>query len=262
MDGYIQKQLLPGARHTLARTDATGSWIDDGAYELYIAPCRGDENGYLIVYAHGNMETLRDSAPTLDEIARRTGSVVCGVEYPGYGEHAGMPCTPEGCNDALRYAIRIMAFPPENTIVMGRSIGTGPATEIAHEIGAAGLILLSPFLSLSELLSWHGAPRGYFRGVIRGVLSSMLARRLSRTWNTRETLREYGGGTLLIHGAEDDLIPAEHSNVLYGDNGGRGKMLYILEGLGHNDHGLWDPVLRNCVRFAMRTRELRAHTNE
>ena len=45
-----------------------------------------------------------------------------------------------------------IGFDMQNIMVMGRSIGSGPALHIASLYAVGGLVLLSPFLSICEVV--------------------------------------------------------------------------------------------------------------
>jgi predicted alpha/beta hydrolase family esterase len=60
----------------------------------------------------------------------------------------------ENSSVVIKYLINEIGFSEKNVYVIGRSIGTGPATHVASlfkKIG--GLILISPFSSIKEVAS-------------------------------------------------------------------------------------------------------------
>jgi abhydrolase domain-containing protein 17 len=89
-------------------------------------------------------------------------------------------------------------------IVWGRSIGTGPATEIAalyseQNKPLGGLILQSPYLSIKSLA----------KTLVGSVVGSMILNR----FNNRKRIKQCKSPVLVIHGEEDQLIPLEHAKV-------------------------------------------------
>ena len=58
-------------------------------------------------------------------------------------------------NDAetvFDYLVNRIGFDSKNVLIMGRSIGSGPATFLAKKKNAGGLILMSPFTSLRDVV--------------------------------------------------------------------------------------------------------------
>lgn len=73
------------------------------------------------------------------------------VEYPGYSIYKADKNATVVLEDSLvvfDYLTEILKIHPENIIVFGRSIGTGPATYLASQRKPSSLILMSPFTSL------------------------------------------------------------------------------------------------------------------
>ena len=112
-----------------------------------------------IMYLHGNAEDLGLSHDLLKAFRDFLNVHVLGVEYPGYGPVPGNPCE-GGVNRHTRAAFNFLTqklrIPPQRIIVFGRSIGTGPATNLVSILHkqrkqAAALILQSPYRSIKTL---------------------------------------------------------------------------------------------------------------
>lgn len=81
------------------------------------------------------------------------------MEYPSYGVYQG-PSPDEEliCKDALllhTFLTESLGFKPENVILVGRSMGSGPATFLASERKIKLLILISPFKSIKSVAKDH-----------------------------------------------------------------------------------------------------------
>lgn len=76
------------------------------------------------------------------------------MEYPGYSVYDGT-CSAEkieyDCLGLIRYLMKI-GFSLSNMFVIGRSIGTGPALFLCQSYKVSGLMLISPFLSITTLI--------------------------------------------------------------------------------------------------------------
>ena len=96
----------------------------------------------------------------MNYIRRRACLNVLGVEYPGYGINWDKGICSE--NLMVRDAKAVLEFVNcelkidyANILIMGRSIGTGVAAQLAKSMqmqGPALLILAQPFISINELL--------------------------------------------------------------------------------------------------------------
>lgn len=61
---------------------------------------------------------------------------IIAVEYPGYGVYLGNANEESVLNDAdrvMNYITKVLEWKTQDVIVMGRSIGTGPATYLASK---------------------------------------------------------------------------------------------------------------------------------
>ena len=112
-------------------------------------PSQGLRRGKkAIIRCHGNAEDALSTLDMLEPLAE-AGYTVASVDYPGYGLSDGSP-DEEGCYRNVHrlydWLIEKRGFKPENIIINGFSIGTGPATELAatRPCGAVSSILLHP----------------------------------------------------------------------------------------------------------------------
>jgi pimeloyl-ACP methyl ester carboxylesterase len=77
-------------------------------------------------------------------------------DYRGYGQSAGHPSADALLQDARRIHDHLVAtMAPERVVAVGLSIGAGPAAHLASRRSIAGLILVTPFDSLSALAREH-----------------------------------------------------------------------------------------------------------
>ena len=113
-------------------------------------PSQGLRRGKkAIIRCHGNAEDAEGTLWALRNLIF-DGYTVASVDYPGYGLSDGSP-DEEGCYRNVHrlydWLVEKRGFKPEDIIVNGFSIGTGPATELAATRPCGGLILEAPFLS-------------------------------------------------------------------------------------------------------------------
>ena len=178
----------------------TRGYVDIGTNGVKVAAIvYGPEHGKkAIIRCHGNAE---DALSTLDmlELIAEAGYTVASVDYPGYGLSDGSP-DEEGCYRNVHrlydWLIEKRGFKPEEIIIDGFSIGTGPATELAATRPCGGLILEAPFLS---------APRVVTRVRILPVDPFPNLKRIG----------DVKCRVLMIHGTSDRVIPYSQGQALF-----------------------------------------------
>lgn len=170
-------------------------------------------NPLVILYSHGNAENLGVCCDVVELLARRVGVSVVVYDYCGYGysgyvnskkqfeptEHsvyADADCIYNEMIGKLNYA-------PEQILLMGRSLGGGPACYLAekHHDSIAGLILQSTFTSCLEVPSSFWLPR--------------CLPWLDLFVNVKRIKNILGCPILLIHGTRDSVVPLRCSLKLF-----------------------------------------------
>lgn len=109
--------------------------------------------GYWILQLHGNA----DSAFSADQIRhcealRRAGFSALNIDYRGFGLTAGVASEASMYADAEAGlgAILQRGVPPERIIVLGHSLGSGPAVVLATRHPIAALVLFGAFTSIPD----------------------------------------------------------------------------------------------------------------
>jgi fermentation-respiration switch protein FrsA (DUF1100 family) len=172
---------------------------------------------FTVWFFHGNAEDLGDLEPSLLAL-RDAGFAVFASEYPGYGGTGGRP-TEEGIYAAARVAREHLrgplGVPAERTILYGRSLGGGPAVQLATEERLGGLVLHSAFTSVYRVVTqWRILPADLFEN----------ERKMARVTCP----------VLVMHGREDEVIPWSHGVALLAAAPGQKRSLWV-PGAGHND---------------------------
>lgn len=172
---------------------------------------------FTILYSHGNAEDLGDDLPILRALHDR-GFAVLAYDYRGYGLSTGRPSERNAYADedaAYAWLTREMAVPPGRIIVHGRSLGGGPAAELASRERVAGLVLESTFTSAHSVSSLGRLfPFDRFRSGHR--------------------LADVRSPVLVIHGTADEVIPIAVGRRLF-ELAREPKQALWVDGAGHND---------------------------
>ncbi len=169
-----------------------------------------------VFYFHGNAEDLGDCLPVLKQL-QSAGFAVLAFDYRGYGRSTGQPEEGNVYADTkvvLAHAKVNFGVTSERLLVVGRSLGGGPAVELAMREPVAGLILVSAFQSVARM-----AP---------GVkLAPDRFDNLTKIVHVRAPI-------LIIHGTADEVVPFAQGQALFAA-ASEPKRAVWLEGVKHNN---------------------------
>jgi hypothetical protein len=171
---------------------------------------------YTLVYFHGARVNLTGSVYRLRGF-RNAGFNVLAIDYRGYGRSAPLLPSEESVYEDAEAAWNWLdSRVPDRSrrILYGHSLGGPIAAEVAlRGGGAAALVLESAFTSLPEV--------------------TMLGGLLEQRMDLLDKLRRLDLPVLVVHGAEDKLVPPEMAQRLY--DAARGpKRLIMVEGAAHS----------------------------
>lgn len=181
-----------------------------------------------ILYFHGNGETVADYewvAPLYLE----KGINLFVVDYRGYGGSDGEPTFTNVMSDARAVLLALRQVLADQGLssslfVMGRSIGSIPACEVAlhHQGDLCGLIIES---GAANNFRYRWAEHRPSRDDVIGDDGIFL---------NKVKLRSVTIPTLIIHGRRDSIVPFSEGEELYTNAAAVDKRLLALPG-GHND---------------------------
>lgn len=166
---------------------------------------------------HGNAEDLGDIEPWLRQL-HAAGFAVFAFDYPGYGHSAGQPAEASlyaAARVARAYLRDVLRVSPAQTLLYGRSLGSGPAVQMATEERVGGLIVQSGFMSAFRVMTrWPLLPFDQFTNLNKmpGVQCPVL----------------------VMHGQADEVISFPHGEALF-RAAPNPKLKCWVPGAGHNN---------------------------
>jgi hypothetical protein len=183
-----------------------------------------------ILYFHGNAGSLGDRREFIGKLQRAPANVLA-VDYRGYGRSEGSPDEAGLYRDAQAAWDWLAArTPPERIVILGKSLGGGPACELASRVDCGGLVLQSTFTSARDM-----APL---------VMPLFPASWFMRTrYDNLAKVAKIGCPKLFIHSRSDEIIPFAMAERLFGAAAEPKEAAWFDAG-GHNT--LW---LRNAQEY-------------
>lgn len=198
---------------------------DDGV-ELHGWYFAQEEAEYHILYFHGNGENVAYNGPLGEFLRQHLGASLLMFDYRGYGKSDGKP-NERGLLADSRAARKWLAdrenIPPEEVILMGRSLGGGPATQLAVDDGARALLLQSTFTSLPDLAAIH-----YPWLPVRLVMRNR--------FDTLSIIEQYEGPLFMSHSVDDEVIPYQFGKKLFDEaTAAEPSQFFEIHHIGHNE---------------------------
>ncbi len=147
------------------------------------------------------------------------------VEYPGYANDPVHSPSRSGVLSAMKNAMEFVKSQGLSVeVVAGTSIGSAPASRylLLSEEKPKRVILIAPFARLSD--TWRFPLRffGSWYLTLRG-----------EEYNNISALEGYKGALLVVHGAEDGLVPFWSGRELYDSSKASPKIFLSVTGVGH-----------------------------
>jgi pimeloyl-ACP methyl ester carboxylesterase len=201
------------------------------ADNVHIGACFhvADKEAPTILFFHGNGEIVSDY-DDLGPLYTRLGINFFVVDYRGYGWSTGSPTVSAMMADSHRILDFVTQWCRDHEFtgsltVMGRSLGSAPAIELAtaRSPEVENLIVESGFASTESLLRVLGIDPA-----ARGI-------HMPAKLDNQEKIRQWTGPVLIIHGERDQLIPFSHGQTLFSACPSSEKKRLTIAGAGHND---------------------------
>lgn len=196
-----QRKLIYYPQYTDARAG-------DPPPDLSLPTAAGVQRGWVlapgqrdaVIYFGGNAERVQDNRD--DFQAQLPGRTVYLLPYRGYGGNPGTPSQQALVGDGLAlYDLVRKRHPQGDIAVMGRSLGSGVASQVAAHRPVHALVLITPFDSLAAVAASHyrWLP---VRWLVRDRYDSLAA------------LQGFQGQVLILRAGRDAVVPPANTDQL------------------------------------------------
>jgi alpha-beta hydrolase superfamily lysophospholipase len=182
--------------------------------------------GYWVLHLHGNAESAFSRSQLEHcEILRRAGFSVMDIDYRGFGLSPGSASETamEGDAEAAFAALLERGVPQERIIVLGHSLGSGPAVLLAMRHRPAALVLFGAFTSIADAAAdrYPLLPVRYFTSV---------------RFDSLARIGQVHVPVIVVHSRADTVIPYSHALRLYAAAGDP-KRLVSLDAPADDEFG-------------------------
>lgn len=179
---------------------------------------RPAEGPKAVVYFGGNAEDVSASLPLLDLAFPEHALYL--LHYRGFAGSSGTPSEAALVADALALADQVAAL-HSDVVVIGRSLGSAVAIQVASQRPVRQLVLVTPFDSLQELAALH-FPYFPVRWLLRDKYES---------WRHAAQIT---APTLLIAAEHDEIVPVASTKQLLSSFTPGVARMEVIAGVGHN----------------------------
>ena len=180
--------------------------------------------GKAILYLHGNDEDIFESRESLKPFVPPSCNLAL-VAYPGYGLSFGEP-SERRCYDSAHelydWVRGELGYRPEDILIVGYSLGSSVALELAQTCASRAVLLLAPLYCGSQMLTDRHPGEPIPAPPEHGPFPSS------------EMILNVASPVAVIHGDKDETCPCELGRALYGlapDKAG----FTLVPGAGHCD---------------------------
>ena len=161
-------------------------------------------DGPTVLFCHGNAGNISHRLETAEYLVSLGANVLL-FDYRGYGKSTGHPTESGLYVDAqtcFDWLVNEKDIPPENIVLMGRSLGGAVAVELATSNDCRGLIVESSFTSVPDMaqIVYPWLP---IKFIVRHKFASI------------DKIAEVKMPVLVLHSKADEMIPYAMGQRLY-----------------------------------------------
>jgi fermentation-respiration switch protein FrsA (DUF1100 family) len=217
--------------------DVTIALPDAAPIHAWWLPPRDPAAGAVLL-AHGNGGNLSHRGQFAADLRHTLGAGVLMFDYPGYGKSEGKP------SEAACYAAAEAAYdwltteakiPGNRIVLLGESLGGGPAVELATRHEHRALVLLFTFTSLPAVAKFHypWLPTHSF---------------MKYRFDNLAKIGQCRRPVFIAHGTADTVVPYSHGEALFAA-ANEPKEFLRVDGAGHGYAEVGPHLLAPLAKF-------------
>lgn len=185
-----------------------------------------DKDKDIIIFLHGNAGNLENRVDKLTQLAKMGYGFIIPA-WRGFGKSEGFPRKEGLIIDAetvITYLKQNAYNLRDQVIMIGESLGTGVATEIAVKYRFKGLFLITPYTSIVDRAGeiYPYLPTQYLTIDNFKVLAN---------------ISKINQPLFIIHGTDDNVIPYQHAEKIFA-KAKEPKKIIIYPGVNHNNYNV------------------------
>ena len=191
------------------------------------------KNYKTILFFHGNAGDLSNRIHKLNKLNKLDVNILL-ISWRGFSGNSGRPTEKNLYQDGKKSVQWLNDYGVENKdiVLYGESLGTGVATELGQDNSFAGVILESPFTSITE------AAKIYYPYLPIDLL-------IKDRYDSLQKIKNINTPILIMHGKKDDVVPFKMGVELF-DKANQPKFSYFSE---NDDHMMeFNDQLMNSIR--------------
>ena len=197
---------------------------------------KGSKKSPLLVYFHGNSFDIGERAYRLKRYIDNNWSVII-VAWRGYSGNKGKPTEANLYLDGestLNWISRNTDYEYQDLVIYGESLGSGVAVELATRYKFRSVVLEAPFTSIVDIAKQ--------RYKIFPVSLLVLDK-----FNNIEKIDKISSPLIIISGKKDEIVPHNHSVMLYKKAKEPKRSVFIDEAMHNN---LYDfKIEKSVIKF-------------
>jgi uncharacterized protein len=185
--------------------------------EEIVISTRSHSGSKAIIYFGGNADDVSQILPVFDRAFPDYAIYL--MHYRGYGGSTGKPSEMANVSDAIALFKKVQKAHPD-ILVIGRSLGSGIATELTSQFPVSQLVLITPYNSVEELAEekFPFLPVSYI---------------LRDKYNSGKFAKKINTPTLVLMAENDYVIPQASTEKLFNHFKKNIATLITIKGVGH-----------------------------
>lgn len=188
------------------------------------------DSKYYLLYFHSNGEDMFHIKRLGEILASELLCNIILVEYPGYSiyydKSPSADLIYQDAENIIEFLKTSCHVETSDILLIGRSLGSGPVLHLCSLYRYAFTVLISPFLSIKEVVKDR---------------SSIVSMFFDSHFDNESKIKENRTPLLFLHGKDDNIVKCRHSEELYKLTRSKAKLI-LFDNMKHNSF-----IFRDCV---------------